>query len=197
MRWAAYCAAVFCYVCTTGAAFTCERQLEVTSETKALMSTLENVRESASARVFALAQLACINDPTLRNMAFDIAIRSSEKFLRSKALANLLMQREGVRAKLTPINWTPGYKQGVVEQEGWSVKFNFYEKNESQNCINLVGGRPACYQSAMLVIDGLKVRINDATRSMSGEFALEPEGYLKGFITMHNNPPSSARIDLL
>jgi hypothetical protein len=79
----------------------CDKFKPVSAEDRVLMETLENEGAKAGQRLFALVELACKSEPTIRNAALEAAIKSSDRNLRSKALAELLMQREGFG-----LNWT-------------------------------------------------------------------------------------------
>jgi hypothetical protein len=97
---------------------------------------------------------------------------------------------------LDPITWTRGYSREDIERAGWSINFRFHERSRERNCINLVHGRDPCFQYSMVIIDGLQVRINEDGGRTSGEFTLDKNNVLKGFIILKGNPQASATIHL-
>jgi len=174
----------------------CDKFKPVRAEDQVLLEALRNEKAQASQRLFALVELACNSEPTIRKAALDAAIKSSDRSLRSKALAELIMQREGIRAKLEPIVWFRGYARDEVERAGWSINFRFHERSRERNCINLTPGREPCFQYSMLVIDGTQVRINEDGGRTIAEFTLDKNNLLKGFVTFKNNPSAPATVEL-
>jgi hypothetical protein len=175
----------------------CDEFKPLTPEARQMMAVLEDSRAKPTERLFMLAELACLKDPAIRRQALETGLKSPERSLRAKALSEILMQRSDIRVQVAPIEWRRGYAVQWVEREGWQVRFSFYNRSREKNCINLVQGRDPCFDRAVLVIDGLRVRINQAGRTLSADFALDARGVLTGSITFRGNNPAKAQIDLL
>lgn len=164
-----------------------------------LMDALSKGGPNAMTRVAAFRELACADDPELRREALVLAFKSDERMLRSAALAEALMRRDGVRIDLTDDPKLDAAAKTFVKGVGGSLEYQFKAKDRAKNCINFSNGQPACYADSVFIIDGPAVRLTDRTRSPSitAELVLQPDNTLKGKLRRERTQPIDATIALM
>jgi hypothetical protein len=154
-----------------------------------LLTKLKDPQADTMDRVFAFNALACSTIPAVRQVAMKEALKIDDPIVQAQVLEEILMQRDAIIVELIPPADLPRNAKQWVDGLNGSFIYQFGLKDPRAGCIsiNYYSG-DECRKGSMIKLNGDTVDVYEG--ALFGEFTLQPDQTLRGYIKPANNMPA-------
>ena len=169
----------------SGLMLACEKYNSYSNEeAKEYLEMLNNPDANPVDRMFAIQQLACSDNPNLRNHSVKEGLKqSADPLVRNQVMLVAMMQKQRIDVELSSQKeLTKGDKKFIADNSG-TYSNNVKYRSESEGCISLYSPKE-CLKQNSLFIKGDKLEFNHG--AIMGEFRLSEGNELVGYIRVKN-----------
>jgi hypothetical protein len=150
--------------------------------------TLKRVDAPPADRIAALENLAQARDPLLRRSALEVGIEASDRLVRAKAFAAIMMQKEAFEIVFVSSPGLSDESREWIKKQGGTAIYSAKFRDCVNNCIGIA--RKFCHKSYQIKIDGTRAEVFSG--AIYGRFELQPDNNTMAGIIKPN--PRAAEI---